>query len=131
MPQRPFRGYATVPLYAARSPRMGSQAASWRQIYGRRVTLVAYFRGHAISCETVEDAVAIIRADTVFRDREVSRPREFRTLGGGIVEIRPLPLRRVAIKASKSDSSRAVPIALQLTGFELPKSQMGVGYQAD
>jgi hypothetical protein len=87
---------------------------------------VAYFRGHAISCETVEDAVAIIRADTVFRDREVSRPRELERLAAVLSKYQHYRFAESLLR--QASRLRAAAYLLQLTGFELPSPQCGVGY---
>jgi hypothetical protein len=87
---------------------------------------VAYFRGHAISCETVEDAVTIIRADTVFRDREVSRPPELERLAAVLSKYSHYRFAESLLR--QASRLRAAEYLLQLTGFELPAPQSAVRY---
>jgi hypothetical protein len=89
-------------------------------------SFVAYFRGHAISCETVEDAVSIIRADSVFRDREVSQPGELERLAAVLSKYNHYRFAESLLR--QASRLRAAEYLLQLTGFELPTSQTGVGY---
>jgi hypothetical protein len=90
---------------------------------------VAYFRGHAISCETVEDAVAIIRADTVFRDRELSQPTELERLAAVLSKYNHYRFAESLLR--QASRLRAAAYLLQLTGFELSTSPNSVGYLAD
>jgi hypothetical protein len=80
---------------------------------------VAHFRGHAVSCETAEGAVAIIRANRVFGGREVSRRKIWnafrRYCQNTTAFASPSRLRQ-------ANRLRAVEYLLQLTGFELPTS---------
>jgi hypothetical protein len=79
---------------------------------------VAYFRGHVISCETVEDAVAIIRADAVFRDREVSQPPELERLAAVLSKYNRYRFAESLLR--QASRLRAAQYLLQLTGLELP-----------
>jgi hypothetical protein len=81
-------------------------------------SFVAYFRGHSVSCQTVKDAVAIIRADTVFREQEVCTPRELDRLAAVLTKYK---LYRFAESLVRQASRlRAAEYLLLLTGFERP-----------
>jgi hypothetical protein len=90
---------------------------------------VAHFRGHAISCETGEDAVAIIRADRVFGGREVSRPQELERMAAVLSKYNRLRFAESLLR--QASRLRAAEYLLQMTGFELPAPQSGVGYLTD
>jgi hypothetical protein len=89
-------------------------------------TFVAHFRGHAVSCETAEDALAVLRADRVFGGREVSRPQELERMAAVLSKYDRLRFAESLLR--QASRLRAAKYLLQMTGFELPTPQSGVGY---
>jgi hypothetical protein len=86
----------------------------------------AHFRGHAVSCETADDAVAINRADKVFSGREESRPKELERMAAVLSKYDRLRFAESLLR--QANRLRAAAYLLQSTGFELPSPPSGVGY---
>jgi hypothetical protein len=79
----------------------------------------ANLQGFAVECGTVEDAIAIIRADAVLSDREVGTPAELDRLAEVLTRYgQPRFAEAVAHRAVRL---RAAEFLLNMTGYEVPK----------
>jgi hypothetical protein len=82
-------------------------------------SFAASLQGYAVECMTVEDAIAVIRADAVLRDKEVCKPAELDRLAA-IVTRYGHPRFAEAL-SNRAVRLRAAEFLLNMTGYEIPR----------
>jgi len=85
----------------------------------RPAAFAANLQGYAVECITVEDAIAVIRADGVLSDREVSKPMELDRLAA--VLTRYGHVRFAEALSHRAVRLRAAEFLLGMAGCEVPK----------
>lgn len=82
-------------------------------------TFAASLQGYAVECTTVEDAMAVIRADAVLRDKEVCGPVELDRLAA-VVTRYGYPQFAETL-SGRAIQLRTAEFLLNVTGHEIPK----------
>jgi hypothetical protein len=82
-------------------------------------TFGASLQGYAVECTTVEDAIAVIRADAVLREKEACKPAELDRLAA--VVLRYGHHRFAEALSNRAVRLRAAEFLLNMTGYEFPR----------